>query len=58
MPKAQQMSVQYILSILKKILECQMQLKHPRGDENLTANLWNIKSPEFLLGWEQQHNSS
>lgn len=39
MPKAQQMSVQYILSILKKILECQMQLKHPRGDENLIANL-------------------
>lgn len=44
MPKAQQMNIQYILSILKnkknkKILEWQMQLKHPEGMKNLTVNL-------------------
>lgn len=40
MPKPQKMNIQYVLTIFKKnFFEWQMQLKLPRGDENVLVNL-------------------
>lgn len=48
MPKAQKMNIQYVLTVFKKKFEWQMQLKLPRGDENVLVNLLNIKPHEFM----------